>query len=190
MTASRFELLDEITSAGGCSHPVRLRGEFVNTVTGEVNQRQLRVACKDRRAVICSACSHLYQADAWIMVSAGLVGGKGVPASVLSHPRVFMTLTAPSFGPVHTKPTARVIRSRRCRVATASPRSVRRSTTMRVCCWVHRSAQSALTTARQRCGMRSPHDFGIERSNRCADDWLSAKALRRTTFAITPDSAI
>jgi uncharacterized Zn-finger protein len=103
MTASRFELLDEITSAGGCSHPVRLRGEFVNTVTGEVNQRQLRVACKDRRAVICSACSHLYQADAWIMVSAGLVGGKGVPASVLSHPRVFMTLTAPSFGPVHTK---------------------------------------------------------------------------------------
>jgi hypothetical protein len=103
MIASRFELLNEITSAGGCSHPVRLKGEFVNTVTGEVNQRQLRVACKDRRAVVCSACSHLYQADAWIMVSAGLIGGKGVPESVLSHPRLFMTLTAPSYGAVHTK---------------------------------------------------------------------------------------
>ena len=103
MTESRFELLNEITSAGGCSHPIRLKGEFVNTVTGEINQRQLRVACKDRRAVICSACSHLYQADAWIMVSAGLIGGKGVPESVLSHPRFFMTLTAPSFGPVHTR---------------------------------------------------------------------------------------
>jgi uncharacterized Zn-finger protein len=114
--ASRFQLLDEITSAGGCSHPVRLKGEFVNTATGEVNQRQLRVACKDRRSVICPACSHLYQADAWIMVSAGMVGGKGVPVSVLSHPRVFMTLTAPSFGPVHTKRADGT-----CRLRSSSP---------------------------------------------------------------------
>ena len=101
MTASRFELLSEITSAGGCSHPVRLKGEFVNTATGEVNQRQVRLACKDRRLVVCPSCSYLYKADAWIVVSAGMVGGKGVPESVSSHPRLFMTLTAPSFGPVH-----------------------------------------------------------------------------------------
>ena len=103
MTASRFELLNEITSAGGCSHPVRLKGEFVNQMTGEVNLRQIRLACKDRRIVVCPSCSYLYKADAWIVVSAGMVGGKNVPESVSSHPRLFMTLTAPSFGPVHVR---------------------------------------------------------------------------------------
>lgn len=32
---------------------------------------------------------------------AGLVGGKNVPADVRQHPRLFVTLTAPGFGPVH-----------------------------------------------------------------------------------------
>jgi hypothetical protein len=103
MTATRFELLNEITSAGGCSHPIRLKGEFVNLATGEIDQRQLRLACKDRRIVVCPSCSYLYKADAWIVVSTGMVGGKGVPSSVSSHPRLFMTLTAPSFGPVHVR---------------------------------------------------------------------------------------
>src|SRR5690606_5339517 len=35
----------------------------------------------------------------------GLVGGKGVPDTVASHPAVFVTLTAPSFGLVHTRRT-------------------------------------------------------------------------------------
>jgi hypothetical protein len=103
MIATRFELLNEITSAGGCSHPIRLKGEFVNLATGEISQRQIRLACKDRRIVVCPSCSYLYKADAWIVVSAGMVGGKGVPESVSSHPRLFMTLTAPSFGPVHVR---------------------------------------------------------------------------------------
>ena len=30
-------------------------------------------------------------------------GGKGTPATVAEHPCVFTTLTAPSFGPVHTR---------------------------------------------------------------------------------------
>lgn len=100
---SPSEIVKEINQAGGCSHPIRLRGEFVNTNTGEVNQRPLMVACKDRRAVICPSCSYLYKADAWILVSAGLIGGKGVPASVRAHPRLFLTLTAPSFGAVHAR---------------------------------------------------------------------------------------
>jgi len=49
---STQELIKDIQQAGGCSHPIRLRGEFVNSATGEVNERPLVVACKDRRSVI------------------------------------------------------------------------------------------------------------------------------------------
>jgi hypothetical protein len=100
---STHELVKDINEAGGCSHPIRLRGEFVNIATGEVNERPLLVACKDRRAVLCPSCSYLYKADAWIVVSTGLIGGKGVPASISDHPRLFITLTAPSFGVVHVR---------------------------------------------------------------------------------------
>jgi replication initiator protein RepSA len=100
---STQDLVKDIQQAGGCSHPIRLRGEFVNVATGEVNARPLLIACKDRRAVVCAACSYLYKADAWIVVSTGLIGGKGVPASISDHPRLFLTLTAPSFGTVHAR---------------------------------------------------------------------------------------
>jgi uncharacterized Zn-finger protein len=111
-------LVKEIQQAGGCAHPIRLRGEFVNGATGEVNERRLLVACKDRRAVVCPSCSYLYKADAWIVVSTGLIGGKGVPASVVDHPRLFLTLTAPSFGAVHRRSVDGSCQSRhqpRCR---------------------------------------------------------------------------
>lgn len=95
-------LIQELQGSSNCSHPIRLRGEIVNTATGEVSERDLRVACKDRREVVCPACSYLYRADTWILVSTGLVGGKGTPVVVDTHPRLFITLTAPSFGAVHT----------------------------------------------------------------------------------------
>jgi len=60
-------------------------------------------ACGNRRAARCQPCSRVYQADAYQLVKAGLAGGKGVPESVGSHPRLFVTFTAPSFGPVHTR---------------------------------------------------------------------------------------
>jgi hypothetical protein len=84
-------LLRELQGSSNCSHPIRLRGEIVNTATGEVSERDLRVACKDRREVICPACSYLYRADTWILVSTGLVGGKGTPEVVSAHPRLFIT---------------------------------------------------------------------------------------------------
>ena len=103
MNASdRLRLLNEVRLAGNCSHPVRLSGEVVDLATGEVRSRGLLVACKDRRQVVCPSCSALYKADAWILVSTGLEGGKDVPVSVSTHPRLFVTLTAPSFGQVHT----------------------------------------------------------------------------------------
>jgi hypothetical protein len=98
----RAHLISEVEQAGSCSHPIRLRGETVNLVTGEVDQSVLRVACKDRRHIICPSCSYLYKLDAWILVSSGLVGGKGIPEVVGAHPRLFVTMTAPSFGSVHT----------------------------------------------------------------------------------------
>ena len=61
----------------------------------------LPVACKTRRASRCPPCAEVYSADTYQLIRAGLSGGKGVPGSVATHPCVFTTLTAPSFGPVH-----------------------------------------------------------------------------------------
>ena len=96
-------LVRATTLAGNCSHPIRLWGESVNLATGEVAPSRLAIRCKDRRALVCTACSDLYKADAWILVSAGLSGGKGVREDVAKEPRLFVTLTAPSFGPVHRR---------------------------------------------------------------------------------------
>src|SRR5262249_52971201 len=64
--------------------------------------RAVLVPCKDRRAAKCPSCSETYKRDAYQLVGCGLRGGKGVPASVAGHPAVMVTLTAPSFGRVHT----------------------------------------------------------------------------------------
>jgi hypothetical protein len=96
-----------------CSHPIRLRGrqERIDAETGEllsqiVTAREpggvLLVACGDRRAASCPTCAELYRRDAFQLVAAGLRGGKGVPESVAANPAVMVTLTAPSFGRVHT----------------------------------------------------------------------------------------
>lgn len=98
---SARELLREVNGAGLCAQPVRLSGLQVDRKTGELRTRELLVACKDRRASVCPACSYLYKADAWILTSAGLIGGKGVDPGIGQHPRLFLTLTAPSFGSVH-----------------------------------------------------------------------------------------
>ena len=88
----RRQVLDEVRLASSCSHPIRLNGEMVDRATGEITRRRLSVACKDRREVVCPACSATYQADAWILVSAGLIGGKGVDESAAEHPKAFSTL--------------------------------------------------------------------------------------------------
>jgi len=60
------------------------------------------VPCGNRREHICPACSRTYAADTFQLIRAGVAGGKTVPASVGAHPLVFATLTAPSFGHVHS----------------------------------------------------------------------------------------
>jgi hypothetical protein len=67
---------------------------------------ELLIRCGNRRATRCPACSNVYHYDTYQLIAAGLRGGKTVPASVSTHPRVFATLTAPGFGPVHNQPGA------------------------------------------------------------------------------------
>ncbi|MGK9459845.1 replication initiator protein RepSA, partial [Streptomyces sp. G6] len=67
---------------------------------------RLRLACGNRRASRCPSCAWTYAGDTYHLIRAGLAGDdrRDVPATVRDHPRVFATLTAPSFGPVHNRP--------------------------------------------------------------------------------------
>jgi hypothetical protein len=114
-------------SAAGCVRPVRLRPSMLRAdpATGELTPASgdspdapdgvIYKACGDRRASVCPACSERYRADTWQVIAAGLRGGKGVPAEVAGHPAVFLTLTAPSFGLVHSRRTASTGRVLPCR---------------------------------------------------------------------------
>ena len=94
----------QLARTGACSRPVRLRGvSAIDLASGEVAGGVIHVACGNRRETACPSCSALYKGDARQLVRAGLAGGKGVPESVATHPCVFATLTAPSFGPVHAR---------------------------------------------------------------------------------------
>ncbi|MFC3347852.1 replication initiator [Streptomyces echinoruber] len=104
--------LEQVTATGGCAHPVHLAGftTTLDSTTGEVLHHydtrnepgeRLLVRCRNRRATVCPACSRLHAGDTYHLVRAGLLGGKNVPATVRHRPRLFVTLTAPSFGSVH-----------------------------------------------------------------------------------------
>src|SRR6266545_3448482 len=104
----------QVRHARYCTRPVRLRGavDQADTASGEVRTTfdtssepdgVLLKACGTRRAARCQPCAEVYQADAYQLVKAGVAGGKGVPETVASHPRVFATFTAPSFGRVHIR---------------------------------------------------------------------------------------
>ncbi|KOG31647.1 replication initiation protein [Streptomyces resistomycificus] len=71
--------------------------------------------CNNRRTTRCAACSEVYRRDTFHLITSGLRGGKGTPERVAAHPRVFATFTAPSFGPVHNRPTGPAGSVRRCR---------------------------------------------------------------------------
>ena len=100
----------QMKSAGTCAHPIRLVGsrEVIEVPTGRLldstGEQQITVSCGNRRASVCAYCSTLYKFDAYNVVVAGMRGGRDVPETVAGHPRLFVTLTAPSFGPVHLGP--------------------------------------------------------------------------------------
>ena len=110
-------LARQIGSLGGCARPIRMTGHRtrVDRATGQILDHldtrhlpagELLIRCGNRRATRCPACSNVYRYDTYQLIAAGLRGGKSVPTSVSTHPRVFATLTAPGFGPVHNQPGA------------------------------------------------------------------------------------
>jgi hypothetical protein len=117
---------EQVRRTGGCANPIHLTGWTLtkDKTSGETLHRystedepggRLRVACGNRRASRCPACAHTYAGDTWHLIRAGLAGDgrRNIPATVRHHPRVFATLTAPSFGPVHNRPD-----TGRCRCGT------------------------------------------------------------------------
>ncbi|GGQ04491.1 replication initiation protein [Streptomyces pseudogriseolus] len=114
---------DQIRRTGGCSDPIHLTGWTLHKdkTTGETLHHyttadepggRLRLACGNRRASRCPACAWTYAGDTYHLIRAGLAGDdrRDIPATVRDHPRVFATLTAPSFGPVHNRPDHGVCR--------------------------------------------------------------------------------
>ncbi len=121
----------QLRSTGYCARPVRLKGE-VETCgadgrwhsvwsTRDEPDGVLRKACGNRREAVCPACAERYRYDAYHLIAAGMRGGKGVPDSVAEHPMIFATLTAPSFGPVHTRVLGSDGHPRRCRPRRDAP---------------------------------------------------------------------
>ncbi|MEU6519358.1 replication initiator protein RepSA [Streptomyces sp. NPDC046978] len=114
---------DQIRRTGGCADPIHLQGWTLHKdkTTGETLHHystenepggRLRIACGNRRASRCPACAFTYAGDTYHLIRAGLAGDdrRDIPATVRDHPRVFTTLTAPSFGPVHNRPDRGICR--------------------------------------------------------------------------------
>jgi hypothetical protein len=103
----------QVQATGGCAAPIHLTGstQILDRDGALLIERAGTVLapCGNRRAAVCPACSDRYAADAYHLLRAGLAGdqSKGVPDTVTEHPRAFLTLTAPSFGPVHTRKVTR-----------------------------------------------------------------------------------
>jgi hypothetical protein len=107
--------LDHVWHAAACTRPVRLRGviRHIDAATGELLRTiptlgmpdgVIYKPCGNRRATACPGCAETYRRDAYHLIRTGLIGGKGISPAVATHPAVFATFTAPSFGPVHTRP--------------------------------------------------------------------------------------
>jgi hypothetical protein len=113
--AGRLAVLRQIEDAAGrCRQPIRLRGwqREHDPVTGDVIAvtdssdqpgGHIEIPCGNRRGAICPSCAWLYKGDTYQVMIAGLKGGHGIPETVAAHPAVFVTFTAPSFGPVHRR---------------------------------------------------------------------------------------
>lgn len=171
---------EQARSTGFCSHPVRLRGASttVDARTGQVlvdyrtagePDGTLLVACRNRRATRCPSCADTYRQDSFHLIAAGLRGGKGIPDTVAAHPRVFLTLTAPSFGPVHTQRDTDVCHRRRS--TDRCPHGIRRG------CWRrHRDGDPLL--GQPLCALCFDYDRAVLWNAVAPELW------RRTTIAI------
>ncbi|MEU4664801.1 replication initiator [Micromonospora chalcea] len=197
--------LEHVRAAAGCTRPIRLSGQIltVEQATGRVLDARhtdampdaaIYTACGNRRATVCPACAQTYQRDAFQLLRAGLVGGKGVPESVAQHPAVFATFTAPSFGTVHARIVKRhTCRNRRRCDCRAEPCHARRDTGLcphgrPAVCWArHETGDTAL--GHPLCLDCYDHDHQVvwnifsgelwHRTKQAAERWLAKLAQRR-----------
>jgi hypothetical protein len=156
----RFEA--QLRSSGYCARPVRLRGRIetcdadgrrrvwsTDTEPDGILQEGVREAARSGLPAVRGALprrrlpAHRRRPARW----------QGVPDTVTEHPALFVTLTAPSFGIVHTRPVGRTVgrdaaghdatrpsasTAYACPAAAYTPRTTRASAS--------RSASSASTT--------------------------------------------
>ncbi|MFD6692092.1 replication initiator [Micromonospora aurantiaca (nom. illeg.)] len=200
-----FGWLEHVRAAAGCTRPIRLSGQIltVDASTGRVLDARhtdampdaaIYTACGNRRATVCPACAQTYQRDAFQLLRAGLVGGKGVPESVAQHPAVFATFTAPSFGTVHARVVKRhTCRNRRRCDCRAEPCHARRDTGQcehgrSAVCWA-RHEQGDAVLGHPLCLDCYDHDHQVvwnifsgelwHRTKQAAERWLAKLAHRR-----------
>ncbi len=130
-----FTWLGHVRAAAGCANPIRLTGavhtlgidaftadrqpasvvQLARTDTADLPDGVIYKACGNRRSSACPHCAEVYRRDAYQLIRAGMIGGKGVDPSVAAHPAVFPTFTAPSFGHVHTRRTSSTGQTLPCR---------------------------------------------------------------------------
>jgi hypothetical protein len=105
------EWLHHVQAAAACRHPIRLSGQIhVNDHDGnriatfdtdDMPDGVIYTPCGNRRAAVCPSCAEVYRRDTYHIIKAGLEGGRwGIPP-LHDHIAIFLTATAPSFGPVH-----------------------------------------------------------------------------------------
>jgi hypothetical protein len=176
--------LTHVMPAASCSAPIRLRVEShwlddagrvteVDRISDAMPDGVLYVACKNRRASVCPGCAETYRADMYHLIKAGMLGGKGVPASVVNHPCLFVTFTAPSFGLVHTvsKP------GRRPRPCTPRRNAMRCPHGVHLACW-HTHAPDDINVGEPLC--RDCYDY----DHQAVWNLHAGELWRRTTIAL------
>ncbi|MFI6332231.1 replication initiator [Micromonospora chersina] len=200
-----FGWLDHVRAAAGCTRPIRLAGSLytVEPATGRLLDARhtdsmpdaaIYKACGNRRATVCPTCAQTYQRDAYQLLRAGLIGGKGVPETVSRHPAVFPTFTAPSFGPVHNRTVKRhtCTNRRRCDCR-PDPCHARRDTGLcphgrPAVCWA-RHEPADMVLGQPLCLDCYDHDHQVvwnlfagelwRRTKQAAERWLAQLARRR-----------
>ncbi|WNM41685.1 plasmid replication initiator protein RepSA [Micromonospora halotolerans] len=105
------EWLGHVRAAASCKHPIRLAGQIhVNDADGnrmatidteDMPDGAIYTPCGNRRASVCPSCAEVYRRDTFHLIKAGLQGDRWGLPPLHEHIAIFLTATAPSFGPVH-----------------------------------------------------------------------------------------
>jgi hypothetical protein len=103
--------MDHVRAASACTRPIRLTGQIdvknpdgsiMHTIdTDTMPDGAIYTPCGNRRASVCPSCAEVYRRDTYHLIAAGLRGDRWGLPPLGQHLAVFLTTTAPSFGPVH-----------------------------------------------------------------------------------------